>query len=164
MENILWCHLLKRVCAWVLMYEEYSGIFLHLRWRVFCNICPLWSPLIAGPALVKIKLLRSSRLRCNFKKGPCDRNLFIIMISFPVCPVKLLFFLKFHLRGHLKHLLFSVRKRERIRERNLKKSSYEDMWSESFQEIPLHFTAYLSSIWRWRGYIRSQRMIQLLFL
>lgn len=38
------------------------------------------------------------------------------------------------------------------------------MWSASFQEIPLHLTAYLSSIWRWRGFIRSQTMIQYIFL
>lgn len=44
------------------------------------------------------------------------------------------------------------------------KTEIPTMWSASFQEIPLHLTAYLSSIWRWRGFIRSQTMIQYIFL
>lgn len=44
------------------------------------------------------------------------------------------------------------------------KTEIPRMWSASFQEIPLHLTAYLSSIWRWRGFIRSQTMIQYIFL
>lgn len=42
------------------------------------------------------------------------------------------------LRGHLKHLLSPCLRENKRKE----KLSFQDMWSASFQEIPLHFTAY----------------------
>ncbi len=49
-------------------FTSVRKIFLQHRWRLFCNTCSLWSPLIAGLTLVKVKLLRSSRTRYNFEK------------------------------------------------------------------------------------------------
>lgn len=73
-ENILWCHLLKRDFMWVLMYKDVASqvfrrYFPHHRWRLSCNICLLRSLLIAGQTLVKIKLLRCSRMPYNFERA-----------------------------------------------------------------------------------------------
>lgn len=50
-------------------FTSFRRIFLHHWWRLFCIICPLWCPLIAGQTLVKIKLLRSPGIRFNFERA-----------------------------------------------------------------------------------------------
>lgn len=136
-ENIWWCHPLNRVCLRVLMYKSVASQVLGRSFMVSFNS---WSD-----ALVRIKLLGSSRMCYNFKR-PLARGSFYYYDRLPCVHSK---------AGHHNFNFLWAR----VGTVGARNSKSWDLWSASFQEIPLHFTADLSSIWRW-----NQRIVPSLFL